>query len=288
MNPIEDKDEINLIEFASVLWLQKKLLFTSFFFIFFLSFLATFFITPKYESSAILLERNSNSSGSMDGVSSLARIAGFQISENKEMTNSELAIELLESFDFFYENLFSDPEFLDSISFKGINKDPKKAHKFFKDNFTFVENNKNDILIFSFSSYTPLSSKKILDLVISKLNSSILQRQIIESSNSIDFLQEKLLLTNVPEVKSAIADLIKNHTRRLMLSSINDQFVFEILDSPKEPLRKSHPSRILIALISSLTISLLLAAVLFVFHFSNKRLEFSLYPLNLKINDISQ
>ena len=70
----------------------------------------------------------------MNGVSSLARIAGFQISENNEMTNSELAIELLESFD-FYENLFSDPEFLDSISFKGINKDPKKAHEFFKDNF---------------------------------------------------------------------------------------------------------------------------------------------------------
>ena len=288
MNQIEDKDEINLIEFASVLWFQKKLLFISFFFIFFLSFLATFFIPPKYESSAILLERNSNSSESMNGVSSLARIAGFQISGNNEMTNSELAIELLESFDFFYENLFSDPEFLDSISFKGINKDPKKAHEFFKDNFSFVENNKNDILIFSFSSYTPLSSKKILDLVISKLNSSILQRQMIESSNSIDFLQEKLLLTNVPEVKSAIADLIKNHTRRLMISSINDQFVFEILDSPKEPLRKSQPSRILISLISSLTISLLLAAVLFVFHFSNKRLEFSLYPLNFKINDISQ
>ena len=92
-----------------------------------------------------------------------------------------------------------------------------------------MENNKNDILIFSFSSYTPLSSKKILDLVISKLNSSILQRQMIESSNSIDFLQEKLLLTNVPEVKSAIADLIKNHTRRLMISSINDQFVLKFL-----------------------------------------------------------
>ena len=76
MNPIEDKDEINLIEFASVLWLQKKLLFTSFFFIFFLSFFSNLFITPKYESSAILLERNSNSSGSMEGVSSLARIAG--------------------------------------------------------------------------------------------------------------------------------------------------------------------------------------------------------------------
>ena len=116
MTQIEDKDEINLIEFASVLWFQKKLLLISFFFIFFLSFLATFFIPPKYESSAILLERNSNSSESMNGVSSLARIAGFQISENNEMTNSELAIELLESFDFFYENLFSDPEFLDSIS----------------------------------------------------------------------------------------------------------------------------------------------------------------------------
>ena len=85
MNPIEDKDEINLIEFASVLWLQKAFIYI-FLFIFFLSFLATF-ITPKYESSAILLERNSNSSGSMEGVSSLARIAGFQISENKEMTN---------------------------------------------------------------------------------------------------------------------------------------------------------------------------------------------------------
>ena len=68
----------------------------------------------------------------MEGVSSLARIAGFQISENKEMTNSELAIELLESFDFFYENLFSDPEFLDSISFKESIKTLKKLISFSK------------------------------------------------------------------------------------------------------------------------------------------------------------
>tara|TARA_B100000989_G_C19522092_1_gene464708 strand:+ start:1693 stop:2559 length:867 start_codon:yes stop_codon:yes gene_type:complete len=288
MHQIEDKDEINLIEIVSIVWSQKKLLLVLFFFIFFLTYLATFFISPKYESTAILLERNSSSSGSIDGVSSLARIAGFQFSENKEMTNSELAIELLESFDFFYKNLFSDRDFLDSISFRGINEDPKKAHNFFKDNFSFVENNKNDILIFSFSSYSPSSSKKVLDLVISKLNSSILDRQMIESSNSIDFLQEKLLMTNVPEVKSAIADLIKDHTRRLMISSINDQFVFEILDSPKEPSNKSYPSRILISSLSSLTFSFLVAAILLILHFSKKRVEFSLYPLNFKINDISQ
>tara|TARA_Y200000002_G_scaffold54048_1_gene39510 strand:- start:15582 stop:16454 length:873 start_codon:yes stop_codon:yes gene_type:complete len=283
-----DKDEINLLELISIIWSERKLLFISFFSVFFLSFFLTFLITPKYESSAILLERSSNSSEISSGASSLARIAGFQLPETNEMSKSALAIELLESFDFFYENLFNDSEFLNNITFDDLNIDPKKAHQFFKDNFKVEENSKSDVLVFSFSSYSPASSRNILDLVISKLNSSMLKREMAESSSSIEFLQEKLTMTNYPEVKTAIADLIKDHTRRLMLSSINDQFVFEILDSPKVPLKKSYPSRIFIALLSSLTFSFLLVGFLLILHFSSKRLEFSLYPLRLKVNDIGQ
>ena len=164
-----DKDEINLLELISIIWSERKLLFISFFSVFFLSFFLTFLITPKYESSAILLERSSNSSEISSGASSLARIAGFQLPETNEMSKSALAIELLESFDFFYENLFNDSEFLNNITFDDLNIDPKKAHQFFKDNFKVEENSKSDVLVFSFSSYSPASSRNILDLVISKL-----------------------------------------------------------------------------------------------------------------------
>ena len=65
---------------------------------------------------------------------------------------------------------------------------------------------------------------------------------------SIDFLNKRMLDTNYAEIKSSVRASSKSNSD-LMLTEINDDYIFKAIDSPIAPEEESRPNRILIIMI---------------------------------------
>ena len=60
-----------------------------------------------------------------------------------------------------------------------------------------------------------------------------------------------MLDTNYAEIKEALSELLQNQTQILMLTEINDDYIFTSIDSPIVPEEESKPFRLLIIIIGT-------------------------------------
>ena len=123
----------------------------------------------------------------------------------------------------------------------------------------------------SITSQSPNLSKYWLEIIIENINQKMREIDKDSAKNSISYLQQALLKTNFEEQKRVISLLLKDQMQTLMLSEVNEEYVFKVLDSPLAPEKKSGPSRAFICIF--ITISSFLISIISIFFHALLRRE---------------
>ena len=261
-----------------------------------LIFLYSTTLNDIYISSAVLVEsQDRESSADMGGLGAL-----IDFSSSSKLKTEDISRETLRSKDFFRyfvnkrdilpvllasESYIKDTK---SISFnndvffenKWVQGEPNlndlQIWQLFNSHVTFSATNKRNFITMSVKHISPYEAKQWLDWIIIDLNNYVSSKKKNNAENFILFLQNRLKLETVPEIKDQIAVMIKKQLNIVMLSQNQDDFLLQIIDSPNLPIKKSYPSRLIIlivSLVSTFIFSLLI--VLLQYYFKDPKQEIS-------------
>jgi uncharacterized protein involved in exopolysaccharide biosynthesis len=235
-----------------------------------------------YISTAVLkpAESASGMSSMLSQYSGLASLAGITLPTDAQMDNPTLALEVIKSRDFF-ESLYKDEQFLINITALGsyikesktVTIDPEiynleekkwvrepsdagnikpslqEAHELFlEENLIIGRDIKTGIVSISIKHISPYLAKDMAFKIVNNLNSYMKKEQTDLALKSKTFLEKQLSETRYQEMQKVLAALLEREMQTLLLSSITEDFVFEYLDMPRVPERKSGPKRAVICI----------------------------------------
>lgn len=244
-------------------------------------FFNTLYLDSVFVSSATLEPKKSIDSGKNNSISSItpSGIASSFIGVSDKSSDVSLALEVLKSKDFF-ESLLGEDSFKEEINnpikvnyfgtYQSYASDEMKQFdnmhaRFINNHLSFIRHEKTGFVTIRISHYDKNIAKKWLDLVINKLNKSIKEIRLNESEKILNFLQKQINLQSIPEIRSNLASLITNEIRTIGLSSIDDEFVFKVVDKPRIPDNRSRPSRA-ISVIVWFLFSIIVAMITILLH----------------------
>ena len=246
-----------------------------------ISFVLSMQIPNIYKSHALISIKSNDESNSMSSLMSqyggLASMAGINIpSGSKDKLYKAIAV--LNSKSFFnqinkkhsididlyamrsFDILKNQPEYKKNIydinSKKWIRKvkppmEPKPSdlelHKhFLKKIFSLSKDPETDFLSISIRHPSPEFAQALLNIVLNELNQVIKNKDLAESDLALEYLNKELTKTNISEVRKSINQLIEVQLKTNMMASIQEDYVFEVIDPPFKPEIKSSPNRILL------------------------------------------
>ena len=99
---------------------------------------------------------------------------------------------------------------------------------------------------------SPYFAKDLLDRIIESINEQARQKAKIEVEESIKYLTEELIKTNLYEIKQGLSRLIENQTQSLVLTEVRKEYLFKVIEPPIVPEIKSSPNRALICIVVTL------------------------------------
>lgn len=251
-------------------------------------FFNTLYLDSVFVSSATLEPKKSIDSGKNNSISSItpSGIASSFIGVSDKSSDVSLALEVLKSKDFF-ESLLGEDGFKEEINnpikvnyfgtYQSYASDEMKQFdnmhaRFINNHLSFIRHEKTGFVTIRISHYDKNIAKKWLDLVINKLNKSIKEIRLNESEKILNFLQKQINLQSIPEIRSNLASLITNEIRTIGLSSIDDEFVFKVVDKPRIPDNRSRPSRA-ISVIVWFLFSIIVAMITILLHIRFSKLK---------------
>ncbi len=277
---VDINEQLDINEILKDLLQNKfKILFTTFIFSL-LGIIYSLSLPNLFTSSAIIqIESSDNSSSISKSVAGVASLAGISISE----TNSRQSyITRLITSRYFFEKLYDNESFiiqlmasdglednnLDLKLNQSIYNDKKRewnyknangirgkpslltAQKVFKEHFTIEETKELDgFLIFKVTHTSPKISYLWLELLIDQFNLFLREKEVSEALISKDLLLKEISMNSVPEVKGAIANLIKDKIAKIVLSESIEDYALKKIDPPYLPEKKSSPNRPIICFI---------------------------------------
>lgn len=282
MNKEYNFDEnIDIKEVFQILIENKFFLlkFTSFFVL--VSLVLAIYLPNIYKSAALLAPVQEDVGGmpNLSQYSGLANLAGISLPD--EVSDKSLeAIERIKSFEFFstyflknisIENLMAVKKWDikdNTLSYKTGDFDPftkkwirdvkppksqipsaQEAYEEYLDILAISQDTETGFVSISIEHFSPYIAKEWLDKIIFYIDESMRQEDKQKAIRSIDFLNKRMLDTNYAEIKEALSELLQSQTQILMLTEINDDYIFKAIDSPIAPEEESRPNRILIIMI---------------------------------------
>jgi len=288
-NPANSLDEhsIDLVLIFKKIWIKRFLVLIIFSASTLGSLLYSFSIPNIYTSTALLApsnNSNSSSSSALRSIGSLSAIAGINM-PSSELTMSMEAAERLQSFDYFRDhflpyiklqdlvavkrwdekskNLIYNEEIFNSSDIHWIEEKPSDqlSYLYFRNIFSVIEDRDTSFVSLSVRHFSPDIAKDWLDIIIRNINISMMNIDRKKSKDAIEFLNIEYSLTNLEPLKVAISSILESQMQAFMMSSINKDYVFKIIESPISPITRSSPNRLLIFIIGSF-LGLFLASVL--------------------------
>lgn len=300
--PKDFDDEINLIELFYVLLAGRWIIInvTAFASIFIVIY--SLLLPNIYESKALLVPVNPSNSiiGALGGYSSLAGLAGINLPTDGDQGNSQKAIEKIRSLSFFENNILSNIYLPDLMAVKSWNPEtntlvhdekiydmkskawvrdysypqqqipsPQESYDIFKEqHLSLSEDKKSGFITLSIKHQSPFVAKEWTDLIVYEVNNFYRIKDKLESEKAVNYLNEQILLTNLSEIKEALADLLQEQTKKLTLIEANEFYVFDYIDPPAVMEEKSEPKRALICILGAMLGGMLSVLFVLIRHFA--------------------
>ena len=98
-------------------------------------------------------------------------------------------------------------------------------------------------LTVSVEHYSPVYAKDFLNTIINELNSLVRKQDLLKSTKSLNYLQDKTRASELIEAKSAFNKIIESQIKTQMLAEIDDEYLLKRIDPPFTPEKKSSPRR---------------------------------------------
>ena len=287
MTKLEQLDEQNfsIIDLILLLWSRKLLI--SLITIFF-SICSIFYALNQdniYKSEALLaIAGESNTQGIASEYSGIASMAGIKLPSSGSENKSDLAMAMLDSRDFLRILIEKNPNFLplifavdsyelstntikyDNSIFNAkdntwtreasypLSSKPSyiEAHSKFKKIFQINKSKDTGYISISLEHHSPVIAKTFLDEIIFQLNQSSRKKKLIETSESLEYLKEKAIVTKTAPISSAINNLIEAQLKTQMMAQITDDYLLQVIDAPYVPEVRSKPNRAIICVMGSI------------------------------------
>ena len=298
-------DEIDLRELFYVLLEGKWIIVSLTAFASIIGVIYSLLLPNIYESKAMLVPVNSSSgiSGALGGYSGLAGLAGISLPAGGDEGNSAKAIEKIRSLSFFENNILPNIHLPDLMAVKSWNSkknilnfdgsiydtssntwvrdysypqqqipSPQESFEVFKTkHLSLSEDKKSGFVSLSIKHQSPFVAKQWVELIVNEVNSFYRQKDKIESEKAVSYLSQQISMTNLAEIKEALAQLLQEETKKLTLIEANKYYVFDYIDPPAVMEKKSEPTRALIFILFSLLGGILSAFVVLARHYAMKQ-----------------
>ena len=281
-----EEDEIDLREIFSVLWKSRFEILLGLAFSLSIGFYLAVSLPDKYTSEALLAPRtDSSGSGSLGKLaaqySGLAGLAGVNMGAYGQDNVTAEAIEILKSRSFFgkylYDvllvdlmaaeswdseteelsldaNIFNEREgvWRGDVSGSSSGKPSvQSSHRVFINKaLSVTENKATGFVTLEVTHISPIVARDWTNLLIRSINEAMRERDVTEAENSISFLNEQRLKTDLVSLDGVFSELIEQQTKTMMLASASDEYVFRIIEPPIAADTKSEPRRLLICFVA--------------------------------------
>ncbi len=267
---MNEQDEINFRDILDSIVQSKMLILVTIVTFAICSLVFSLSLTNKFTSSSTLMVVNesgttSRSSSSLDMISS---IAGINLS-GQGLSKSEFVITTITSRDFLRHLLTFEDIKPTLAAFKSYDKFSKKIifnesiydseAKLFTNDLlklpTFqkiynryirivsVSKSKSGFITISVNHESPEFAYTFLSLIINELNTISRKKDLIESQDSLRYLNSELAKTKQIEIKNSINQLILSELRKQMFAEVRTNYLINPLDQPFLPELKSSPNR---------------------------------------------
>jgi len=280
--PLDD-DEIDLKELFFTLWASKLLITCTTGLFATIAVLYALSLPNIYQSTAILAPKSQSSglSASLQQYAGLASLAGVSI-RGGEGSESALALELIQSKSFFEDYLYKDI-LVELMAVDGWRSDtgqlsidddiydvktqswvreaqpprPAKPHldeafKRYSGSVSVSSEVTSGLARLKVKHFSPIVAQNWANLIINRLNESLKVQNVAEANAAIAYLVEQSKQTSLVKMDEVFSRLIEGQTQTIMLASVSDNFLFNIIQRPDAPLLKSEPQRALICVLGTL------------------------------------
>ncbi len=281
-NPV---DEIDLKEIIITLWNSRLLISLVMGATTLFGLLLALWLPNIYKSEALLapVQAENSLNRTMQSYSGLASLAGINLPSSSSVSQTTEAIEKLQSFSFFKDQVLMNiflPDLmaidswdasLNTISYDSSQynfdsstwvrkvKLPKlpepsaqESFKEFQEIFQISEDKDTGFIKISIYHQSPHVAKNWVELIIHKINESLRAQKKLEAEKAIEYLNLQMAQSNFAEIKQALSELIKNQIQQLTLVEANEEYVFKYIDPPIVEEEKVKPRRILIVVFAVL------------------------------------
>ena len=258
------EDEINPLELASVIYEGKFLILL--FSIFFAICSATYALQlPNLYTSSAVLEISSKSQTETGGTSALGMALSASISltegpsgsskgmallTSKETTRSLIEKEdiLSDLFEFkSYNPITKEVEYDSSLIDQetGLRKNPSYlvVHKALMSGLEVKYDKFTGFIRIAYTHRSPTFSNKILNLLVSEVNNEAREKDLKSTKESLDYLNQKFVETNIENIRVTISSLIESQLKKQMFAFINEDYLLSFIDPPFIPEEISSPNR---------------------------------------------
>lgn len=124
--------------------------------------------------------------------------------------------------------------------------------KAFRDIASISQDAKSGLVTVAVEYYSPESTKQWVDWLVADLNEAMKLRDQTDATRNITYLKAQLEKTPVADMQKVFYQLIEDQTKTLMLTEVNQEYVFKTLDPAVVAEEKAKPKRALIAVLGTL------------------------------------
>jgi uncharacterized protein involved in exopolysaccharide biosynthesis len=142
--------------------------------------------------------------------------------------------------------------------------------KFTEDVLTIGQNSRTGYVTITVEHYSPYVAKQWVTWLVEDLNETIMQKDVHEAKQAIEYLNEQIKATSLAELRSVFSRLIEEQTKTIMLAAVTDEYLFKTVDPPVAPEEKIRPKRSIIVLLGAF-LSGVVALLLVVFLNSRRK-----------------
>ncbi|MEL1229451.1 MAG: GNVR domain-containing protein, partial [Candidatus Neomarinimicrobiota bacterium] len=133
------------------------------------------------------------------------------------------------------------------------------------------DDKKSGFVTISIKHQSPFVAKQWLELVVNEVNDFYRQKDKSESEKAVSYLNQKISMTDLSEIKQVLAQLLKEETKKLTLIEANQYYIFDYIDPPAVMEKKSEPKRALICIFSVLLGVMLSVVIVLIRHYAVKQ-----------------
>jgi uncharacterized protein involved in exopolysaccharide biosynthesis len=254
------------------------------------------FIEDSFRSEAKILIKSESSAKLSGNLNGLAAIAGINLNSGGD--SAKYAIEMIQSRDFLVKyvralgyteevyaaekvsesgiDIIYDEKMFDSVNQKWLtNKKTGKSYSpsdlqlfnSINKNYQFNRDNESGTILISYEHVSPEFAKSFLENLVKTINSELRQKDSEKYKSSIRYLQEKVRLTQVEEIKNNFLDMMQEQTKNLMLAEINEDYIFVTVDSAYVPEKPFKPKKILLSMVVAVLMLILSVCIILIINF---------------------